>query len=166
MPRKVFSFALVIFSLLALPAYSQSRSTADSVRQHFDYINKKILEMAKDFPEDKYAYRLKPEMRSFAELIVHIAGGNIYVAKVGKGDKVEWTDLDPKDYKTKAEIVAMFEKTMADADATLKSLSDAKLTETADPWIDVTEHSGEHYGLLVAYYRENGLVPPASRPKK
>jgi ABC-type Fe3+ transport system substrate-binding protein len=28
------------------------------------------------------------------------------------------------------------------------------------------EHSGEHYGNLVVYYRANGLVPPESRPKK
>jgi hypothetical protein len=28
------------------------------------------------------------------------------------------------------------------------------------------EHSGEHYGQLVVYYRLAGLVPPESRPKK
>src|SRR6267154_2629428 len=28
------------------------------------------------------------------------------------------------------------------------------------------EHSGEHYGQLVTYYRLAGLVPPESRPKK
>jgi len=28
------------------------------------------------------------------------------------------------------------------------------------------EHSGEHYGQLVVYYRASGLVPPESRPKK
>jgi hypothetical protein len=28
------------------------------------------------------------------------------------------------------------------------------------------EHSGEHYGQLVVYYRLSGLVPPESRPKK
>ena len=27
------------------------------------------------------------------------------------------------------------------------------------------EHSGEHYGQIVVYYRLNGLVPPESRPK-
>jgi hypothetical protein len=30
----------------------------------------------------------------------------------------------------------------------------------------LTEHSGEHYGQLVVYYRNNGMVPPESRPKK
>jgi hypothetical protein len=28
------------------------------------------------------------------------------------------------------------------------------------------EHSGEHYGNLVVYYRNNRLAPPESRPKK
>jgi len=30
----------------------------------------------------------------------------------------------------------------------------------------LNEHSGEHYGNLVVYYRNNGMVPPESRPKK
>jgi hypothetical protein len=38
--------------------------------------------------------------------------------------------------------------------------------KSVEPWLSVTEHSAEHYGLLVAHYRANGLVPPESRPKK
>lgn len=164
--KRIALLTAVLFALLTVPAISQNRPTADIVRGQFDRINRHVLEMAKDFPEDKYDYRLKPEMRSFGELIVHIAGGNVYAAKAGRGEKVEWTDLDPKNYKTKAEIVAMFEKTMQDADATLKGLPDASFAKTVDPWFEVTEHTAEHYGLLVAYYRANGLVPPSSRPKK
>ena len=62
--------------------------------------------------------------------------------------------------------MALFEKSAADAAAVLKSWPEAKFTKTVEPWIDVTEHSGEHYGLLVAYYRANGMVPPESRSKK
>ena len=39
-------------------------------------------------------------------------------------------------------------------------------TKDLEPFLDVMEHSAEHYGLLVAYYRANDMVPPASRPKK
>ena len=161
----------LLLAVSALPALAQSglRPTADVVRGHFITINRKVLEIAKDFPEDKYDFRLKPEMRSFRELIVHIAGGNVYAAKAGRGENVAWDDtleLDPKNYKTKADVVAMFEKTFNEANAVLKNLPDASFTKTVDPWVDVTEHSAEHYGLLVAYYRANGLVPPASRPKK
>jgi hypothetical protein len=79
---------------------------------------------------------------------------------------VNWDELDPKDSKTKAAIVALLQKSIADADATLKSLSDDAFTKSVEPWLGVIEHSAEHYGLLVAYYRANGLTPPASRPKK
>jgi hypothetical protein len=36
----------------------------------------------------------------------------------------------------------------------------------ADLAYGLIEHSGEHYGQLVVYYRVAGLVPPESRPKK
>jgi hypothetical protein len=142
------------------------QSPADSIRSNFAYINKKILTMAKDFPEDKYGYRLKPEMRSFGEVIVHVTSGIAYAAKAGRGEKVKWDEIDPQGYATKASIVALLEKSIADAEATMKSLPDSSFTKTVEPWDDVTEHSAEHYGLLVAYYRANGIVPPESRPKK
>ena len=171
MNRKSVFTTMLFLAVLALPAFAQNalRPTPEVVRGHFISINRKILDMAKDFPEDKYDFRLKPEMRSFREVIVHIAGGNIYAAKAGRGENVAWDDnleLDPKNYKTKADVVAMFEKTLNDANAALKALSDSSFAKTVDPWVDVTEHSAEHYGLLVAYYRANGMVPPASRPKK
>jgi len=81
----------------------------------------------------------------------------------GGGEKVQWDRLDPKNYKTKEEVVALFEKSIADSTATLKSLPADSFRKSLDPWL--IEHSAEHYGLLVAYYRANGLVPPASQPK-
>jgi len=51
----------------------------------------------------------------------------------------------------------------ARCEATLKGVSDEALTKRIEPWIGVLQHSSEHYKLLVAYYRANGLVAPASR---
>ncbi len=168
---KIVKSGLLCVGLLAAGsslvfAQSPNRPTAESVRAYFASVNRKVLEMAKDFPEDKYAYKLKPEMRSFREVIVHIASGNVYAAKAAHGEKVSWDELDPKNYKTKADIVALMEKSIADSEAALKSLPDESLLKTAEPWMGVFEHSAEHYGLLVAYYRANGLIPPESRPKK
>ena len=164
---KPLSAVLLVITLFSAPAaLSQSASPAQSIRGQFADINRKILDMAKDFPEDKYDFKLKPEMRSFGAVIVHIAGGNVYAAKAGKGEKANWDEFDAKDYKTKAQIVALMEKVVADSEAVLKSLPDDSFAKTIEPWSSVTEHSAEHYGLLVAYYRANGLVPPESRPKK
>jgi hypothetical protein len=163
---RLFAAVFLLATLVSVAALSQSTTPAQSVRGQFADINRKILDMAKDFPEDKYDFKLKPEMRTFGAVIVHIAGGNVYATKSGKGEKANWDELDPKDYKTKAQVVALMEKVVADSEATLKSLPDASFANTIEPWSSVTEHSAEHYGLLVAYYRANRLVPPESRPKK
>jgi hypothetical protein len=159
--------AISIFLGLTLPARAQtSHSTGEEIRANFLDINRKILAMAQDFPENKYGFRLKPEMRFFGEVIVHIASGNVYAALSGRGEKVKWDELDPKQYKTKTEIVAMLEKAITDSEASLKAVPDESFGKSVEPWLDVTEHSAEHYGLLVAYFRTNGMVPPESRPKK
>jgi len=90
--------ALAVFAGLApLSALAQNapRSTSDSVRGHFASINRRVLDMAKDFPADKYNYSLKPEMRSFGA-VTEIASGNVYPAKAGRGENVNWDELDPK----------------------------------------------------------------------
>lgn len=166
MPR-IAGYA-ALFAWLALSAaQAQTRPTTagQNMVGYFTGVNRQVLEMAKDFPEDKYQFRLKPEMRSFGEVIVHIASGNVYAAKAGRGEAAKWTELDPKNYKTKAEIVALLEKSINDSTAALKANPEGP-KKILEPWMGVMEHSAEHYGLLVAYYRANGIVPPASRPKK
>ena len=158
----------ILLAGLAACAFAQQpkpKTPAENISQYFHGVNDQVLEMAKDFPEDKYQFKLKPEMRSFGDVIVHIASGNVYAAKAGRGEKVKWDELDPKNYKTKAEIVALLEKSISDANAALKASPEGP-QKILEPWMGVMEHSAEHYGLLVAYYRANGLVPPASRPKK
>jgi hypothetical protein len=75
-------------------------------------------------------------------------------------------------------VVAYAKKAFADGAALIKSKGDSGLGELfADPFTSqqarfsdlawgMIEHSGEHYGQLVVYYRVSGLVPPESRPKK
>src|ERR1051325_11711385 len=114
--------AAVVIAICA-SAFSQApRSTADAMRGNFSAVNKHLLDMAKDFPADKYDFKLKPEMRSFGEVLVHVASGNVYAAKVGNGQKAKWDELDAKQYQGKAAIVSMFEKSKNDAEAALKKM--------------------------------------------
>lgn len=168
---RIFHVCAVLISSFSvaglLPAQNQAPTpaTSQSMRRHFASVNRRLVEMAKDFPEDKYSFRLRPEMRSFAEVMVHIASGNVYAAKAGRGEKVNWDELDAKNYPDKASVVALMEKSSADAQAVLDELRDESFGKAIEPWIGVMEHSAEHYGMLVAYYRANGLVPPSSRTK-
>lgn len=160
MPR--FPAAL---ALTALSLHAQPKTPADSLKRSFDYINSKVLEMAQDFPADKYNYKLRPEMRSFGAVIVHIASGNIYAGKAGMGVKVKWDEEDAAKYPTEAACVELLKNSIAAANAAMKA-NPIGPDKNLLPFLGVLAHSSEHYGLLVAYYRANGLVPPESRPKK
>jgi hypothetical protein len=156
----------LIFALLLASSFvfGQAPSTpAKSFAVGFEDLNRRLLDMAKDFPEAKYGYRATKDVRSFGEIVVHVSSGNAYAAKAGRGEKANWDEIDPKGYTTKAAMVALLEKTIADADATLKATPEDRWAKTVQPWLAVIEHAGEHYGQLVVYYRNNGLVPPESR---
>ena len=161
---KLAGYAIILAAATLAQGQQKTPTSAERLGKTFQYVNTKVLTMAKDFPEAKYDFRLKPEMRSFGEVMVHIASGVVYAAKAGRGEKVKWDELDAKNYKTKAEIVALLEKSIADANGALKENPEG-WQKSLEPFLGVTEHSAEHYGLLVAYYRANGMVPPESRPK-
>jgi len=163
--NKLAAYTAVLMATTLVHAQRPTPSAADALKQAFNYINRKVLEMARDFPADKYDYKLKPEMRSFGAVVVHIASGNVYAAKAGIGQKVKWDELDPAKFPSKAECVELMRKSIEDANAALKANPEGP-AKNMEPFLAVLQHSSEHYGLLVAYYRANGLVPPESRPKK
>lgn len=164
--RSTLACILLLSSVPFAFGQSQSPSAAEALKRNFEYVNNKILAMAEDFPADKYDYKLKPEMRTFGALIVHIASGDIYAAKAGKGENVKWDDQeqDPKKYTTKEQCVALLKKSIEQANEALAKNPQGP-NQNMQPFLSVLQHASEHYGLLVAYYRANGLVPPESRPK-
>jgi uncharacterized damage-inducible protein DinB len=155
-------------------ADSPSKTLLDS----WNEIGRKLTAMAEDFPEDKYDFKPNPAQRSFAEQLLHAAGANYYFIDPVKGLKPPAGDPKRADYATKAAIVAYVKKSFAEGAELIKSKGDAGINELfVDPFANqqsrfsdgawgLIEHSGEHYGQLVVYYRMAGLVPPQSRPKK
>ena len=139
-------------------------------------VGRKLTAMAEDFPEDKYDFKPTPAQRSFAEQLLHAAGANYYFTNAALGQKLPAEDPKRDQYKTKADIVAFVKKSFADGAAAIQSKGETGLTTEVDYGgqkarvLDIAngiiEHSGEHYGQLVVYYRLAGLVPPESRPKK
>jgi uncharacterized damage-inducible protein DinB len=142
-------------------------------------IGRKLIAMAEDFPEDKYDFKPVPAERTFAEQLLHAANSNYFFTNPVIGLKPP-AEEDPKrsDFKTKAAIVEFVKKAFADGAAAIKQKGEKGLNDLiVDPFANqqvrvsemawgLLEHSGEHYGQMVVYYRVAGLVPPESRPKK
>jgi uncharacterized damage-inducible protein DinB len=128
-------------------------------------VGRKLVEMAQEFPEDKYNYKPTPDVRTFAEQVLHAATGNLYVAKIARGEKTEYAELQRDKYPTKADVVSVLKQSADDLSTLLKSQAEDQIKKRPGLWVGFLEHAGEHYGQLVVYYRLNGIVPPESRPK-
>jgi uncharacterized damage-inducible protein DinB len=186
---KRIPFLVIVLLAFAFPALAQDAMKKDAavkpadpelkvVLDSWNEIGRKLTAMAEDFPEDKYDFKPTPAQRSFAEQLLHAAGACYYFTNPVMGQKPPAGE-DPKrdQYKSKADIVAFVKKSFADGATAIQSKGEKGLTtevvysaqqkaRVIDIAYGLIEHSGEHYGQLVVYYRLAGLVPPESRPKK
>jgi uncharacterized damage-inducible protein DinB len=153
-------------------------SPSEAVLEQWNEIGRKIIAIAEDLPEDKYDYKPNPDSRSFVQALLHVSASMYYFTDTAEGKKARFGD-DPKrdDLKSKAQIVAFVKKSVSDGAELIKAKGDKgmqtavndggpHLNRLYDLAYGIIEHSGEHYGQMVVYYRANGLVPPESRPKK
>jgi uncharacterized damage-inducible protein DinB len=187
MKKALFAVVAILAVTMALPAHAQDAMKKDTavkpadspskvVLDSWNDIGRKLIDMAQDFPEDKYDMKPTPAQRSFAEQLLHAAGANYYFTNLLTGSK-DTVDENPK-RKTKADVVAFVKKSFADGAAAIQARGDKGMNDLlVDPFAHqqtrvydlaygFIEHCGEHYGQLVGYYRLAGLVPPESRPKK
>jgi len=180
---------LVVAALAAIPALAQEAkkaaplkpapSPSQAVLESWNDIGRKLIAIAEDLPEDKYDYKPNPDSRTFLAQLIHASASMYYFTDTAQGKKPHFPD-DPKredlHLQTKADIVAFVKKCVQDGADVIKAKGDKGLNESVaaggptltrlfDLAYGLTEHSGEHYGQLVVYYRINGLVPPESRPK-
>ena len=155
-----------------------ARSRADETLDRWNDIGNKLVAMAKDFPEDKYDYKLQKDQRTFALNLLHAAALDYVVVRLISGSNIgpdfgEGDNPSRDVFKTKADVVKFVQQAVADGVAVIQQQGDAGLDKTTKwgkrlahnsyLWTFAIEHSGEHYGQLVVYYRANNLVPPDSR---
>ncbi|HUO35629.1 MAG TPA: DinB family protein [Candidatus Acidoferrum sp.] len=146
----------------------KAKTPSQAVLANWNDIGRKLLDMASDWSEDRYSYRLTPEVRTFQQVLLHVAGSNYDLVNHLSGKHLGDDANDPSvaSYKTKEQTIAFLKKSIEDGEAEIKREGDSGIMTHLSGWIGYTEHMGEHYGLLVAYYRANGIVPPESRPRK
>lgn len=126
----------------------------------------KITKSANTMPDSKFNYRPTKDVRSFAEIVTHIADISYYLCSNMKGEAAP----APAQGKTsKAEIMAYLKSSFDYCDAAYAAFSDDHLTDPADFWgfktnkmfivTQLPSHDALHYGNLTTYLRLNGLEP-------
>ncbi len=130
-----------------------------------------FLEFAKAMPEDKYGFKPTEEVMSFAEQVLHAAGGDFWFFATLQGKKPPKSeDALKAEGKTKADIIKLVEESHAYGDEFFNGLTEtiaheeAKMGENAiAKWKLILfsfDHIAHHRGQLVVYLRLNGIKPP------
>ena len=162
-------------------APAPARSRADETLDRWNDIGNKLIAMAQDFPDDKYDFKVQKDERTFAQNLLHAAALDFVLIRRISGSNLgpdfgEGDNPSRDVFKTKAEVVKFVQEAVADGAKVIQQQGDAgldhsskffgnRLAHNSSIWTFAIEHSGEHYGQLVVYYRANNLVPPDSRRK-
>jgi len=131
-----------------------------------------IIDVAEAMPEERYTFKPTPDVRTFDDQLVHVAGIVQRFIDSAKGVKSE--AAQPHTTMPKAEVVALLKQTFQAAQAMIVPLTDAQLSEpgkfpTGDRmatrygfWMGPLYQVANHHGQLIVYLRLSGIVPPAT----
>jgi uncharacterized damage-inducible protein DinB len=132
----------------------------------------KFTRLAEAIPADKYSWRPSPDVRSFAEVFLHVSAANYNLYKLVGTPPPAGLDLKNLEKSTtdKAKVVATLKDSYAHAKKAITAMPDADLEKSMD-WFGgkntergillfIVRHGAEHLGQSIAYARFIGVVPP------
>ena len=186
-----FLSAVVLCLAYAVPVAAQttdagyaealSPSLAGVAKAMHASIRRNLAEAAAAMPADEYAFRPTPQVRTFGQLVGHVASANFFFCSEAKGEKSPSTT----NYETlsdKAALVKALDESLAYCDQVYATTTDGNVSQPvkmmAGDGIGTvntvrvavltfnTTHNNEHYGNIVVYMRLKGHVPPSTaRPQ-
>jgi len=190
MPRSTSTtrFLRLLLATLALCGLSAAQNSAPAVAAEdhttpsydlkgqalvdLDQVQKKFVDLASALPADKLTWRPSADSRSFAEVFLHVSGERYGILSLGVAERPAGFDGKTFEKSTtdRAQIVAELNKSWEFTQKAINGMTNAdfaKLLPKLGPQANAGDvvyilvaDAHEHLGQLVAYARENGVVPP------
>ena len=152
------------------PAAPSANPISDAIRTTWESAKRNLRESAEQMTEADYGFRPTDQVRTFGEILAHVAGANYVFCSPARTEKSPHEEGDfEKTARTKVDIVKALNDSIAYCDAAYTALTDKSAAESvgteprALTLIRNVGHLQEHYGNLVTYFRLKGMVPPSSR---
>jgi uncharacterized damage-inducible protein DinB len=185
MQMKTAACVLVAALAVAIPAAAQTGAaqapaaqTANpltaATRSAYDMIKGNITKSAEKVTEEHYSFKPAPDVRTFGQILGHIADANYMICSAAGGSAAPKESIE-KTKTTKADLQKALADSFSACDAAYAAMTDAKGVEIVkffgreQPKLAIlafnTSHDFEHYGNLATYMRIKGIVPPSSEPK-
>lgn len=139
-------------------------------RQVYTSVKNNILRSAEKMPEENYGFKPAPRVRTFGQLLGHVAEEQYIFCSAVRGEQ-KAADIE-KTKTSKADLLAALRESFSYCDVAYDGLTDAAAVEMVKAgaaehtklrmlWVN-TVHDESHYGNIVTYLRIKGLVPPST----
>jgi uncharacterized damage-inducible protein DinB len=169
-------FVLVFLTVAASVRAQDANPISQSIRDEWNGVKRNVQQSATAMPEAKFGFKPVDSVRTYGQILAHIAGATYNFCAAARGEKSPFAeDAFEKTATTRAAIIKALDDAIAYCEPAYAGVDDRKAAETiAAPFgsgktaraaalMGNTGHFQEHYGNLVTYMRINGIVPPSSR---
>ncbi len=173
---KIAKLITSAFMLVAVFTTAEAQTTTTDVLKEWERAKAYTKDYLAAMPETGYALKPTPEMRSFAEQMLHLGADNYVFAAAAMGEKSpEGKDqLEKTSEKTKAEVTKNVLESYDYVIATIKKMNSAQLNEKVKLFdrFDLSralalgkgfEHQTHHRGQTTVYLRLAGATPPQEK---
>jgi uncharacterized damage-inducible protein DinB len=147
-----------------------------TVRNSWNTVKRYVAASAEKMPAEQYGFKPTPEVRSFGELVGHLANEHYLLCSPLKGENNPMEKVDFEKTTAKADLVKAINDSIAYCDAayaaakddpkTIASFSETKRDTPFRVMLLNVTHDNEHYGNMITYLRMKGIVPPSSTPTR
>ncbi len=173
MNRIALAFSIGVFGAgtIAAQTASPANPITNGTKGIYAYLKNNVARAAEKMPESNYAFKPTPEVRSFGQLVGHIADAQYIFCSMATGKPNNGPGVE-KTKTAKADLIEALHEAFAYCDEVFSGMTDASGAELVKflgrdmPRISVLDfnnaHTDEHYGNIVTYMRLKGLVPPTS----
>ena len=179
MKSRIAVFAL--FAVVTANAFASDATTRAAQNDPLSAFNKHVyggvkailLRSAEKMPEENYAFKPTDGIRSYGQIIGHVADAQYLFCSTVLGEKNPAPKIE-QTKTSKADLIGALKDAFAYCDRAYDGLTDASATQMVTffggdtPKLGVLNtnamHSIEHYGNLVTYMRMKNIVPPTSEP--
>jgi uncharacterized damage-inducible protein DinB len=165
-------YRIYLFLVVAAAVQAQDNPFSTDARQSYALVKDSLLKAADRMPAEHYSFRTVPQVRTFGEMIAHVADAQQLMCQVVKGEKTTANAKLAPPKTGKADLVASLKASFDYCDAVYASMTDAAGAGKVK-WFrwDMSRmgllnwniaHDNEMYGIIGAFLRVKGLVPPSS----
>jgi len=163
----------LLICLLATAAVASAQENPLSTWNKVAYGRVKdiLLRSAEKVPEESYGFKPMAAVRSFGQLVGHVADAQYLFCSVVLGEKSPAPKVE-QTKTSKADLIAGLKDAFAYCDKAYDGMTDAAATQTVKMFGSDTPklsaltvnnmHNMEHYGNMITYMRLKNIVPPTS----